>query len=619
MTRAEIDGLETRIKELRKAYWDGECTTPDAEYDALVEKLRSVEPNNPLLSTPEHGVMKGGKVVHKEPMLSLQKVYNKDDLMKWVESVSRSDDEEFLVQPKYDGISCHYDHGIWSTRGDGNMGENISSVCQRMCDAEKADDTELTQDDDLLGEIVIRKSVFGTTYRNVRRENGETFKNTRNAVAGILNADDFEMYARQNARIAFVDYNKYSFSMKKSEADIKWDIIKGVINSLDYPMDGIVVKIADRDWYDQQGSTSHHPKGAMAFKFENSSARTFLKSVDWGMGKEYITATAVFEPVNLGGVTVTRASIPMKSKTLPCIMDLDFNEEAVVTVERAGDVIPHITKIEKSPHGRAFSIDRCPFCGSPIEVLESGVKCTNPDCEQKKIHRLYEALVVLGVKNVGEATVSELHHKINGSDPTLYWWMTVVPHSPYTIAELDGYGISSARMIIDETKKAMHTTVAKFIAALGIPNVGIKIGREIEAKFTTVSNFANASTVDNLQALDGVGDIMAKRIREWVDNNYGDLLKLERLFTFEKPEGSAGTGSSNGKKTVCFTGAMRMTRSDMHGMAMKAGYIPVDSVTKSLDILVVADGVDLTSSKCVKAKKYGTEIMREDEFVRRCR
>lgn len=117
---SEVSGLEEKIKELRSAYWEGKCDTPDSEYDALVEKLRKIDPDNELLTVPEHGASHGAKIVHKTPMLSLQKVYNKEDLMKWIDSVSRSDDEEFLVQPKYDGISCHYDNGTWSTRGEGD-------------------------------------------------------------------------------------------------------------------------------------------------------------------------------------------------------------------------------------------------------------------------------------------------------------------------------------------------------------------------------------------------------------------------------------------------------------------------------------------------------------------
>ena len=625
MTNSEIIELESKIISLRKAYWEGNCTTPDSEYDALVEKLRSVEPENSLLTSPEHGATSSkSKVSHKVPMLSLQKVYNKEDLMKWIESVSRSDDEEFLVQPKYDGISCHYDHGTWSTRGDGNVGEDISNVCQRMCTPERKDDSNtVSLFDEFYGEIVIKKSDFDTIYKNVKRDNGETFKNTRNAVAGILNADDYSFYANQGAKLTLVEYDKYSFSMKKSEADTKWDIIKAVINGLDYPMDGIVVKIADRNWYNAQGFTSHHPKGAMAFKFENASAKTFLKGIDWGMGKEYITATAVFQPVNLGGVTVSRAYIPMKSKTLPCVMNGDYNYDAVIIVERAGDVIPHITDIMKSPFGDEFMIDKCPFCGSEIEILESGVRCKNPNCLQKKIHRLYESLVQLGIKNIGETTVSDIVRQLGGDKAgnLLYWWIDVIPRSRYFISNIEGYGDKSAQLIVDETQRICDTTIPKFIAAMGIPNVGLKIGREIERRFDSISKFIDSCTKGDLLAMDGVGEVMADRIMEWLGNdaNVTDMFAIAQKMSFKNVNQTAeDTAGNASQQSVCFTGAMRMKRSEMQYIARQHGYIPMDSVTRGLDILVVADDVDLTSSKCVKAQKYGTKIIREAEFLKKC-
>lgn len=619
MTKTEI---ESEIKRLREAYWNGNCETPDVVYDTLVEQLRSIDPCNALLTTPEHGDGGLAKIEHKVPMLSLQKVYKKDDLMKWIDSVSRSDDEEFLVQPKYDGISCHCQNGIYSTRGDGNFGENITGVCLAMCDTEYGDDCDKT---DFYGEIVIRNSDFATFYKNVKRENGETFKTQRNAVAGILNADDYGFYRKQKAVITLVDYGKYSFSMKKSEADAKWDVIRSAINALDYPMDGIVVKIADKDWYEKQGVTSHHPKGAMAFKFENSSASTFLKSIEWGMGKEYITATAVFQSVTLGGVKVSRAFIPMKSRTLPCVMNGDFNYDAILKVERAGDVIPHITEVSYNPAGGTpFSIDKCPFCGGEIEVTESGVRCLNPSCRRKSVHRLYDALVQLGAKDIGEATVSDLCDKLGAKDEEigLRWWLshTTTLAGIDDIEKLDGYGMTSATQIVSEMAVVCrNATVAQFIASLGIPNVGIKIGRVIEANYGTVENFADKADFYGLCKLEGIGDVMANRIVDWLHANGSEMLALAKMFFKFAPPAQPVQKQASSKGTVCFTGKMKFQRSEMQRIARQNGYEPLDSVTKGLDTLVVADDVDLTSSKCVKAQKYGTTIVRESDFLANCK
>lgn len=611
MEKAE---LENKIVELRKAYWDGECSVPDHEYDRLVEELRSIDPENRLLTTPECGVgiADGESVLHLAPMLSLQKVYSKEELMTWIDSVSRSNDEEFIVQPKYDGISCHCDHGTYSTRGDGRVGENVTKPILAIGEIDRNQNV-----DDFYGEIVIKKSDFSGIYKNIRKDDGKTFKNPRNAVAGILK--NFSFYEKQGAKLTLVDYDRFSFNMKKSESDTKWDLIKDIIESLDYPMDGIVVKIADGVWRYKQGFTSHHPKGAMAFKFENVSAKTFLKSIDWGMGKEYITATAVFESVDLNGVTVSRASIPMKSKTLPCVMNGDFNVGALIDVERAGDVIPHIVSVSRNPAGEAITINKCPFCGSKIQVEDSFVRCLNPNCRQKKVHRLYDALVQLGIKNVGEQMVSKICENLISEENThLVGFLETVNNKWSRIADIDGFGCVSAKNVHDEVEKILDTTVAKIIAALGISNVGTKIGSEIEKRFGSVHEFVENATHESLSVLNGVGNTMSKRIMDWLSNpsNRSYVLALESMFRFESasicPDDTLGF-----KKNVCFTGAMRMKRSEIQRLAEEAGYFVVDSVTKSLDVLVVADDTEITSSKCLKAKKYGTEIVRENDFLAR--
>lgn len=606
--------LENKILELRKAYWGGECTTSDSEYDKLVEALRSIDPENKLLITPEceFESIEGETVTHFAPMLSLQKVYSKEELMTWIGSVSRSEDEEFLVQPKYDGISCHHDHGMYSTRGNGRVGENVTKPMLAIGEIDSDQNT-----DDFYGEILIKKSNFTGIYKNIKKDDGETFKNPRNAVAGILK--NFSFYEKQGAKLTLVDYDRFSFSMKKSESDVKWDLIKDVIESLDYPMDGIVVKIADKDWRDKQGFTAHHPKGVMAFKFENVSAKTFLQSICWGMGKEYITATAVFGSVDLNGVTVSRASIPMKSKTLPCVMNGDFNVGAIVDVERAGDVIPHIVSVSRNPSGETIIIDKCPFCGSEIQVEDSFVKCLNQNCGQKKIHRIYDSLVQLGIKNVGEQMVSKIcENLIDEENTNLAGFLDAIKNKWISIACIEGFGNVSAKNVHDEVEKILDTTIAKFIAALGISNVGSKIGSEIEKRFDSVHEFVEKATYESLSTLSGVGNTMSKRIIDWLSNppNRCYVLDLESMFRFEsKPTHSDGIVGI--KKTVCFTGAMCMTRSEIQRLATEVGYSVVDAVTKNLDVLVVADDVEMTSSKCLKAKKYGTEIVRENDFLAR--
>lgn len=603
-----ITELENLIKKYRDAYWNGETMVSDAEYDKLIEELRTIDPNNVLLTNIEHGNITGKKITHEKPMLSLDKVYSKEDLMEWIKKVSRTDDEKFFIQPKYDGISCHYDNGIYSTRGNGYIGENITDVCIAICKNICEDNRNKN---DFYGEIVIKKSDFKNIYNHIFRPNGNTFKNSRNAVAGILNNDDYMYYATQGAIITLIDYDKYSFEIQAKDAEYSWDVIRGIINNLDYPMDGIVVKIADKEYADSLGFTAHHPNGAMAFKFENASAETALIDIEFGMGKEYLTATAVFNPVNLNGVTISRAYIPMKSTTLPCVMNGDFSFGSTIVVERAGDVIPHIIEVKSKPLSNIL-IDKCPFCGSPIIINDSNVKCSNDNCRKKKVVKLYNSLMALGIKNVGEKMVDDMCYwmESKGKEISLLNWMrNMVVSNIDAISHMQGYGKVSATNIVNETRMIVNTTVAKFIASLGILNVGIKIGE----KLSTLGGLNNVLKVDlnTLKNMEYVGSIMANRIHEYFQKNYNDIWLLSYEFNIVEDVFE----DNNDKKTVCFTGAMRLKRSEMSKIAEDKGYKVLDNVKKGLDYLVLADSEDETSSKCVKAKKNGIKIIRENDFL----
>lgn len=612
----DTNELANKIEELRKAYWAGTCTTPDNEYDALVEELRKLDPNHPLLTTPEHGAMAGEQVVHKVPMLSLQKVYNEQELLDWVAKITRSDSEEFLIQPKYDGVSCHYDNGVYSTRGDGQVGENVTGVCNAICKPELAANEDCTS---YYGELVIKNSDFATVYKGIKTGAGMPFKNSRNAIAGMLGTDDYAFYAKQGAIITLIDYRKYSFKANARDFATKWPLVKQMISTLDFPMDGIVVKLADTAYAESLGSTSHHPRGAMAFKFANECASTELVDIEWGMGKNSITATAIFKPINIGGTTISRAVVSMVSKTLPCIANGDFKQGSKLVVERAGDVIPHIVSVDNNGINNApFELSVCPYCGSTLVFEESAARCPNDDCLEKSIQRLYCSLVTLGAENIGLATVRSVATFIKDwyyEGIGLFNWMKYVPTADFAsrLSLESGFGNSSANSIVGETIKIAKTTMAKFLAALNIPGVGIKVGTLLMERYS-ISELLTCGEMQ-LAQIPGIGPVIAKRFVEYVSFHRGYIRALASKFTMEAPMAQTSAGNA---PSVCFTGAMRVARSQMQSIARNAGFAPIDQVTKTLNILVIADTADGTSSKCVKARKYGTTIMTESEFLQEC-
>lgn len=616
-TTFDKDKLVELIKKHREEYWNGNPSISDAQYDALIESLRYIDPMHPLLTNVETGGnIKGSEVVHKKPMLSLEKVYSKETLKAWMIKVARSDNEMFLIQPKYDGVSCHFENTRFATRGDGNVGQDITNAYYRFGNIETNLGKEWTGAN-IYGEIVIKKSVFENKYKNIVNVSGNKFKNPRNAVVGLLSNDDYNFYLKQNAEFTFVDYNLHSYKCSLKDFDFKWNIISQIIEKLDYPMDGIVVKLEDKNYSDYLGFTAHHPKGQIAFKFENVSQWTKLKDVEFGMGKGQITATAIFETININGVSINRAVIPMMSENIPCIMKKHFTKGSKLLVERAGDVIPHIVQVNTDPYAEPFIINKCPFCGEEIEVIGNQVVCTNSLCTERNIQNVYLSLVALGAKNIGIQTVRVIYDMMGIQNFTTKAFIDFVfsSNGREKIVNAAGFGFTSYNNLLRDLMLVKENVEENVIASLNIPNVGKKIGKVLIDKYQTIDSiFVHPAfhSIDELKQLEGIGDVMAERLFK-VACNFNHQCYVDeyvKWFTFKTQNNLVSVASG---KTICFTGAMRYERKEMQRIAIEKGFNPVPSVTRGLDILVTAD-VNSTSSKIQKAKRYGTKVISEDDF-----
>lgn len=618
MTEKEL--VKTILK-YRDAYWSGNSLVDDSTYDDLIETLRKINPNNEILTQIETGKIKGKTVNHTVPMLSLQKVYTKDNLYKWMKTVARNDGELFLIQPKYDGISCHCDHEIYSTRGDGKIGQDITEILIGLhAVVEFEENRDIVNKPDFYGEIVIKNSDFNTIYKNIKNNTGNTFKTQRNAVAGIFGVDDYTFYAKQGAKVTLVDYDKYSFPCKLKEFDMKWDMISQIITNLDYPMDGIVVKIADEYYSKMLGNTEHHPRGNIAFKFENVSKWTVMRDVNWGMGKGQITATALFDPIEINGVKIIKAVIPMASDSLPNIMNGDFTLGTKLLVERAGDVIPHIIKVETNKNEEPFFLEKCPWCGSKIVVDRNTVYCENPNCEEKLIQSIYYSLVTLGCKNIGEGMVRLIYNmpKINPIR-NIKDFINFVTSSEgrNIIKNTPGFGDVSSNNIYREIISIKSNNSVAVLASLNIPNLGKKVAGVLMEKYKTIDNLFSGSTkYTELINLPGIGEIMADRIFKCINDIQFSSYVKDYVSWFELNI-SSQTGNITKKGKVCFTGAMMYERKKMFDIARKAGFEPIDSVTKDCNILVMAD-TNSMSTKAQKARKMGITIMTDKEFINEC-
>lgn len=589
----EVKKLVEEIERHNRHYWEnGEPRISDAEYDELTRRLQRLAPDHPLLNrvhAPE--VASEGKVRHQTPMLSLSKAYSFEELMEWARKVARTEDERFLVEPKYDGISANFVDGVLATRGDGINGENVSDKIPLI--ELEADGYKGKLDRPARGEIVIRDDDFKTIYGSIMKKNGEPYKNSRNAVSGIMGLKEIDDMIEQGAKLTLVDYDMISHQLTLSEFNERWPKLVESIEELPYPMDGIVVKLADRDYADSLGSTAHHPRGQIAFKFSGVRKPTRLLDVVWSFGKNCLTPVAELEPVDIGGITIKHATL----HNVQNVIDKDIHIGDTVTVERAGDVIPHIVDASPGKERKSCLIDQCPCCGFDLERSGPELRCPNPDCFETKLRRLLAAVRNIGIERLGEPNIRKMmtHLDVQSLRDVFELKLT-------DILKLDGFKEKSASNLYNEIQNARNVDDFEVLTALNISGIGKNVAKDLMGQFTL--DELRAKSQEELAEVRGIGPERAAALESELKSQ-GDV--LDELLSCVNLNVTSKTEASAVKPTICFTGKMPEKRSHYEGLARDRGYEPKDSVTEDLSLLVAADP-NSSSSKLAKARKHDVPI-----------
>ena len=591
-------------------YWvDSEPEISDESYDLLVRHLSFLDPRHALLSQVHAPVVAGnGKVIHTDPMLSLDKAYSLDELISWAEKFIRTKRELLLIQPKYDGISALWKDGVLATRGDGMEGEDITDKLPLLELEHPEGIFPLAEfKKDARGEIVIRTDDFKLLYSNIRNKNGRSYKNPRNAVAGIMGLKDITLMLLQHAKLSFIDYSLYSMQCTFEELREKWEFFVEKIESLPYPMDGIVIKLADRDYSRSLGNTAHHPRGEIAFKFSGVRKETILKDVEWSFGKNALTPVALIEPVEISGTTIRHVSL----HNLQNILDRDIHTGDIVTVERAGDVIPYI--LDSRPAGEGMErknciITHCPSCGSLLVRDLPELRCPNASCPETLLARLVASVKNIGIEHLGEPNIRRMMQVLMVSSLKDIFALKIED-----IARLEGFAEKSAKNLFEEIQSAKNVPDWQILASLNIKGIGPNIAKGI-LKEHTLQELESMSE-EELSLLDQIGPERACAIKKELvrQKEYLDEL-LEVLTVKVSKKGLDGTSGNEEKPAICFTGKMPEKRSYYENLAAKYGYEAVDSVTGSLALLVTAE-LSSTSSKIKKAEKAGIKIMLLDDWL----
>ncbi len=580
-----------------RRYWELNAPEiPDARYDEITERLRELAPEHPLLQKINTPAVSGdGKVHHRESMLSLDKAYSLQEILDWAHKYARSDREILLVEPKYDGISASFDGRTLATRGDGNVGEDITAKLP-LIELEAPGYTG-KPDRAARGEIVIRDDDFRTIYANIRKKDGGTYKNPRNAVAGIMGLKDISEMVLQKAKLTLVDYSLISEPVELADLPEKWESLKMRFATLPYPMDGIVLKFADTSFRKNLGSTAHHPRGEIAYKFTNRSAESTLLGVEWSFGKNCLTPVALLEPVELSGITIKRASLHNAQN----LLDMDLMIGDAVTVERAGDVIPFISGRTPGQNRRSPFISECPACGTLLVRRGPELCCANAECPGANLQLLTAAIRNLGIERLGEPTVAKLIANCGVRHLKDLFELT-----EKDLLQIEGFAAKSAANLIGEIQKARTVDDFQLLAALNIPNVGVNIAKLMLAKYS----FAQLRTLseESLAEIPGIGPERAAAVASAMVERAAELDELLNAVSLRHTE------AASGESTICFTGKMPEKRSFYEKLASERGYRAVDSVTSTLSLLVAAD-VNDNSSKLRNARKMGIKIVPLDEFL----
>lgn len=678
--KKEIEQLRQKIQQADcKYYVLSEPEISDKEYDDLMKRLKTLEDKNPELITFDSptrrvsgGILKGFSTVkHRRKMLSLENTYSIDELKAWEERVKKALKQEmdidYFVELKIDGVSAAitYEKGkliTGATRGDGNTGEDVTANIKTVkCIPLKLMGKDLPKMIEVRGEVYISIKEFKKINQQRFDDGKPIFVNPRNAASGSLKLLEPLLVAKRNLRYfvhSLGDMQGYSFDNQENfmQKCGSWGLclnphskhcgsLKEVIDfcrlwqdkkdKLDYEVDGVVVKVNSFGLQEKLGHTLKSPRWAVAYKFPAHQATTKVERVEFGVGRTgIVTPTAVFKPVECGGVTISRATLHNFDE----VKRLGIKIGDTVLIERAGDVIPKVVKVITSKRtGKEKKIKvplKCPVCSGDVEKekeeevypvrsirgknkkgkTSNGVYwyCINPDCpaqlKRSLIH--FACRAAMDIEGMGEAVVEELVDKDMARS-----------HSDiYSLEKKDFLKLSlfkdkRAQNLAEAIEKSKSRPLSKFLFGLGIKHVGEKAALVLAEKFNNIDTFFNLKQSD-LEQIDEVGPIVASSIVKFFSSD-----KVKKMIKELK---SAGLDMTQKKKTTkkskitgkafVFTGELKeFTRGQAREKVEEFGGKWSSSVSKQTDFVVVGSN---PGSKLDNAKKIGVKIIDEKGFTK---
>ncbi|HTY24841.1 MAG TPA: NAD-dependent DNA ligase LigA [Desulfomonilaceae bacterium] len=634
----------------------------DAEYDSLFRKLQKLEEKYPELVTADSPTQrvggqpleKFGELPHAIPMLSLSNVFEESELMEFDARVKRTigngNRVDYVVEPKLDGVALElvYENGVLisgSTRGDGYTGEDVTANVRTI----KAIPLKVKSEGcfaaasliDVRGEIFMDRAEFDEFNRSRDEAGLSAFANPRNAAAGSLRQLDPKITAKRPLKflahgVGRVEGPMPDTQMKLLEglhalglpANLSHTRLCSGINEalnhyrelekirerLPHEIDGAVVKVNSLADQVTLGLKTRSPRWAVAFKFEPVQATTKILKIEVNVGRTgALTPVAIMEPVGVGGVTVSRATLHNQDE----IDRKDVREGDTVLIQRAGDVIPEVVRVVRElrpSHSQPYSIpDKCPVCNSQAIRLEgqAAKRCVNVSCPArlKETIRHFASRGAMDIEGLGVKLVEQLVDRELVHDPADLYAL-----KKETLASLERMADKSATNILEALERSKNVSADRFLYALGIPLVGEHVARLLVEAFRDIDTLSRQDA-DEIQKIYGIGPEVAQSVAVFFHEPRNKDM-IERLLNagvapVPLPAPGAGAKTLLAGKTFVFTGTLSMERAEAKAAVEAAGGNVTGSVSRKTDYVVVGDQ---PGSKYDKAKELGITILTEDDF-----
>ena len=656
MIEKRIDEL---IKILNKASYEyyqlDKPTITDQEYDDYMDELIRLETNNPHLVRPDSPTLKVGsevisefkKVTHSTPMLSLGDIFNYDEVMEFDERIKKTiSNPQYVCELKIDGLSVSliYEKGKLIravTRGDGQTGEDITHNVRTIKNVPLSLPNDI--DIEVRGEIYMPKASFEKLNRE-KEENGENkFANPRNAAAGSVRQLDSKIAAQRNlatfiyhlpnaknydihSQYEALNYMKeltFTVNPHIKKVNSIMEVIEYLKywnehrNTLEYDIDGIVIKVNDFNDQDKLGFTVRVPRWAIAYKFPAEQVLTKLKDIEFCVGRTgKVTPRAELDPVRVAGSLVSSATLHNEDY----ILSKDIRIGDTICIQKAGDIIPEVVEVKferrQGNEKRFEMITHCPICNTELikKDSEAAYFCPNIHCDARNIEGLihFASRDAMNIEGFGERIVEDFYNFGYLRSVTDYYH---IHEHKEELKELEGFGEKSIENLLTSIEQSKNNSLERLLFGLGIRHVGKKTATILASYYDNIDNISKAK-YEELCSITDIGDIIAKSVYEYF-NTHKELIEQLKILGLNMNYISKvkNINEEFNNKTFVLTGTLEsLTRNEAKDIIESLGGKITSSVSKKTDVVIVGSN---PGSKYDEAKKLNITIWNEGEFLNR--